>query len=101
LLEKRPPSGIWGGMWCLPEATRSSDLQAYCLKRFGARVLEVEPMPTLAHTFTHFSLDIRPLHLKVSALAPQAAEPGVTWLPLEEARGAAIPTPVRKILASL
>jgi A/G-specific adenine glycosylase len=101
LLEKRPPSGIWGGMWCLPEAARSSDLQAYCLKRFGARVLEAERMPTLMHTFSHFTLDIRPLHLKVSALAPQAAEPGVTWLPLEDARGAAIPTPVRKILAVL
>ena len=86
---------------CPPEATRGSDLQAYCLKRFGARVLEAERMPTLAHTFSHFTLDIQPLRLKVSALAPQAAEPGVTWLPLEDARGAAIPTPVRKILASL
>jgi len=101
LLEKRPPTGIWGGMWCLPEVARHPDLEAYCLKRFGARVLEVETMPTLAHGFTHFSLDIRPLHLRVSALVPQAAEPGLTWLSLEDARGAAIPTPVRKILAQL
>jgi A/G-specific adenine glycosylase len=101
LLEKRPPTGIWGGMWCLPEIARHPDLEAYCLKRFGARVLEVETMPTLAHGFTHFSLDIRPLHLRVSALVPQAAEPGLTWLSLEDARGAAIPTPVRKILAQL
>ena len=101
LLEKRPPTGIWGGMWCLPEVARHPDLEAYCLKHFGARVLEVETMPTLAHTFTHFSLDIRPLHVRVSALVPQAAEPGLTWLSLEDARGAAIPTPVRKILAQL
>jgi len=101
LLEKRPPTGIWGGMWCLPEVARHPDLEAYCLKRFGARVLEVETMPTLAHGFTHFSLDIRPLHVRVSALVPQAAEPGLTWLSLEDARGAAIPTPVRKILAQL
>jgi A/G-specific adenine glycosylase len=101
LLEKRPSPGIWGGMWCLPEAEDTSDLAAYCLKRFGARVLEVERMPSFAHGFTHFSLDIRPLRLRVSALAPQAAEPGVTWLPLEEARGAAIPVPVKKILAQI
>ena len=101
LLEKRPPSGIWGGMWCLPEVARNSDLAAYCLKHFGTRVIEVEPMPALAHGFTHFHLDIRPLHLRVSALVPHAAEPGITWLPLEDARGAAIPTPVRKILARL
>jgi len=101
LLEKRPPSGIWGGMWCLPEVARHPDLEAYCLKRFGAHVVEVEPMPALAHGFTHFSLAIRPLHVRVSALVPQAAEPGHTWLSLEDARGAAIPTPVRKILAQL
>jgi len=101
LLERRPPSGIWGGMWCLPEASGTSDLAAYCLKRFGVRVLEFEPLPTLAHGFTHFSLDIRPLRVRVSALVPQAAEPGVTWLPLEDARGAAIPAPVRRILAAL
>jgi A/G-specific adenine glycosylase len=66
-----------------------------------ARILEVERMPTLSHGFTHFSLDIRPLHVRVSALAPQAAEPGVTWLSLEDARSAAIPVPVKKILAQL
>jgi A/G-specific adenine glycosylase len=101
LLEKRPAPGIWGGLWCLPEAPRNADLEAYCLKRFGARVLEVEALPAIAHAFTHFRLDIRPLRLRVSALVPQAAEPGVVWLPLEEARGAAIPAPVRRILASL
>jgi A/G-specific adenine glycosylase len=85
----------------LPEAVDKTDLAAYCLKRFGARVLEVERMPALSHGFTHFSLTIRPLRLRVSALAPQAAEPGVTWLSLEDARGAAIPVPVKKILAQL
>jgi A/G-specific adenine glycosylase len=101
LLEKRPPSGIWGGMWCLPEAAQKTDIEAYCLKRFGAHVIEVEELPRIAHGFTHFKLDIRPLRLRVSALVPDAAEPGVLWLPLEEARSAAIPAPVRRILALL
>jgi A/G-specific adenine glycosylase len=101
LLEKRPAPGIWGGMWALPEVTRKTDLEAVCLKRFGARLNEVEELPRIEHGFTHFSLDIRPLRLRVSALVPKAPEPGMVWLPLEEARGAAIPAPVRKILASL
>jgi A/G-specific adenine glycosylase len=101
LLEKRPPAGIWGGMWSLPEAARKSDIAASCLKRFGARVIEIESLPPLAHGFTHFKLEIQPLRLRVSALVPQAAEPGVVWLPLEEARSAAIPAPVRRILAAL
>ena len=101
LLEKRPLAGIWGGMWCLPEAARKSEIEAYCLKRFGAHILEVEELPGIAHGFTHFKLDIRPVRLRVSALVPEAAEPGVIWLPLEEARNAAIPAPVRRILALL
>jgi A/G-specific adenine glycosylase len=101
LLEKRPVTGIWGGMWCLPETARKADLAADCLKRFGAHVIEVEELEPLAHGFTHFSLDIRPLRLRVSALVPSAEEPGVVWLPFEEARSAAIPAPVRRILAAL
>jgi len=101
LLEKRPPTGIWGGLWCLPETARKTDLEAYCLKRFGAHVVEVEVLETIAHGFTHFTLDIHPLRLRVSALAPNATEPGLVWLPLEEARSAAIPAPVRRILALL
>ena len=101
LLEKRPPAGIWGGMWSLPETARKADIAASCLKRFGARVIEIESLPPIAHGFTHFKLEIQPLRLRVSALVPQAAEPGVVWLPLEEARGAAIPAPVKRILAAL
>ncbi|HEY7743360.1 MAG TPA: A/G-specific adenine glycosylase [Burkholderiales bacterium] len=101
LLEKRPPTGIWGGMWCLPEAVRKTDVEAYCLKRFGVHVIEVDELPRIAHGFTHFKLDIRPLRLRVSALVPEAAEPGVIWLPLEEARNAAIPAPVKRILPQL
>ena len=101
LLEKRPAPGLWGGMWCLPEVARSTDLQAYCLQHFGAHVLKVEKLPTLGHGFTHFTLDIRPLHVHASALVPHAAEAGQAWLSLEEARQAAIPVPVKKILARL
>jgi A/G-specific adenine glycosylase len=101
LLEKRPPSGIRGGLWSLPEVAQKSDLESSCLRRFGAHVVDVEPLPTIAHGFTHFKLDIHPLRLRVSALTPQAAEPGVIWLSLEEALGAAIPAPVRRILASI
>lgn len=101
LLEKRPAAGIWGGMWCLPETAHKTDIAACSLKRFGAHVTGIEELPQIAHGFTHFKLSIRPLQVHVSALVPQAAEPGVVWLPIEEARGAAIPVPVRRILAQL
>ena len=101
LLEKRPPTGIWGGMWCLPEVTSTAGLEAHCLRRFGAHIVGADRLPAMAHGFTHFKLDIHPLRVRVGALTPRAGEPGLVWLPLEEARQAAIPAPVKRILESI
>jgi len=101
LLEKRPAAGIWGGLWCLPELATDADVAAACAQRFGASVAHAETLPPVAHGFTHFRLEIRPVHVRVGALEARAAEPGAVWLPLEDARGAAVPAPVRRILAAL
>ena len=101
LLEKRPPTGIWGGMWSLPEAGCDVDIAGYCRRRFGASVVDVEKLPPIAHGFTHYKLEISPIRLAIGKIVPQAAEPGLIWLPLEEARQAAIPAPVKRILALL
>jgi A/G-specific adenine glycosylase len=101
LLEKRPPVGIWGGLWCFPEADASEDAAASCARRFGALVEPLGELPTIAHGFTHFRLEIRPLALKVIAHESRASEPGYSWLPVQQALAAAIPAPVRRILATL
>jgi A/G-specific adenine glycosylase len=101
LLEKRPAAGIWGGLWCFPEMAPGENAQAICSQRFGARVTPLQALPVLEHGFTHFRLSITPQRLHVTALAPRAGEPGHTWLALADARSAAIPTPVRRILAAL
>ena len=101
LLEKRPPSGIWGGMWSLPEVAPSADVAALCEQRYAARITTNTPLPAIAHGFTHFKLDIEPRRLGVVRVVPRAAAPGVMWLPLEDALGAAIPAPVRRILGAL
>lgn len=101
LLEKRPESGIWGGLWCFPELARGGDIEEICVKRFGARVTRLAPLPVLEHGFTHFRLSITPQRLRVTTLAPGAAEPGHIWLTIEQAKAAAIPVPVKRILAHL
>lgn len=91
LLQRRPPSGIWGGLLSLPEGL---DL----LSRWGLNDLELEPLPPREHVFTHFRLEIRPLLGRVEALPPLAGEPGLSWLPLAEARTAGVPAPVARLL---
>lgn len=105
MLEKRPSSGIWGGLWSFPEMHASPQLEGRQLEeeiqnRFGCDVLSSQTLPTLTHTFTHFKLHIRPQ--LVDTRQNHSPNSGLHfWLTLEDAMGAAIPTPVRKMLSAL
>jgi A/G-specific adenine glycosylase len=101
MLEKRPASGIWGGLWSFPEMETADDAEAIALLRFGAMAQADKALPQLSHAFTHFKLHIQPQPLQVSKLSAQAREAGQVWLSVEDAIGAAVPTPIRKILQSL
>jgi A/G-specific adenine glycosylase len=99
LLEKRPSPGIWGGLWSFPEAP-PKDIGGYCVANLGCDVVKKQELQALEHGFTHFRLRIRPLLCDVAArLRLESA--GRQWLELAEAHDAAVPTPVRKLLALL
>jgi A/G-specific adenine glycosylase len=101
LLEKRPSTGIWGGLWSFPEAENSQDAEAIALKKFGVTAENDITLPNLTHVFTHFKLHICPQTLQVVKLNPQVNQAAHMWLNIEDAIGAAIPTPIRKILLSM
>jgi len=101
LLEKRPPAGIWGGLWSLPEAIVDADHAAASRERFGVEPRQCTPLPLLDHGFTHFRLRIHPMRIDIVRKQASAGEPGHVWLALEDARGAAVPVPVRRILERL
>lgn len=101
LLEKRPPTGIWGGMWCFPEEDADADAVAACAYRYGATVTLGAPMPLIAHGFTHFKLDILPQRATVAKWPQRAEEPGNLWIAPDDALRAAVPKPVRGIIERL
>ena len=100
LLEKRPGSGIWGGLWCPPQLDDGHGVADY-VQRSGMNMSERTELAGFTHTFTHFKLHITPVLLRVALKPQQAQQPGSVWLDVEEALQAAIPTPVRKVLRSL
>jgi A/G-specific adenine glycosylase len=57
LLEKRPPTGIWGGLWCLPEGRDAGSIAA----RLGITVNGADALPRIEHRLTHLRLVIEPL----------------------------------------
>lgn len=87
-LQKRPPVGIWGGLWCLPqsEPTETPDTAG--------------DLPTLKHVFSHFDLTIYP-----DLGPPPATEicegPEGAWVHPDDIEAYGLPTAVHRILATL
>ena len=98
LLQKRPLTGIWGGLWCPPEISLTEDTNSYCQQQFGLNVRVMEELPPLDHSFTHFKLRIYPRLLHVISPAPTHKNSILTRFSFEDALSAAIPTAVRRLL---
>ena len=100
LLERRPSPGIWGGLWSLPEIGADDDVAAAIRSRWGAKTTSIERLAPFTHVFTHFTLDVTPLRVLLDRR--RAIEPrGCVWLALSELEGAALPSPVRRLLRSI
>ena len=103
LLERRPPTGIWGGLLCLPQADDAAAARALAESLGGDWAGHVA-LGIIEHRFTHYHLTIRPLGLGVAASAGRAQaarEPRYQWLALSEAGDSGLPAPVRKLLSGL
>lgn len=98
LLERRPPSGIWGGLLSLPELTGKDDPTTYAAQALGCEITGVMALQSLKHAFTHFQLTILPLSAEVKRFTHVTDAARYCWLGREEIDAAALPTPVRKIL---
>jgi A/G-specific adenine glycosylase len=92
LLVRRPPSGIWGGLWCLPEA---GDV--------AFEAVESLPAPrSMRHVFTHFALHMSFDHARVGATPAHVGEgASLEWFALDRALASGLPQPVRKVLSNL
>lgn len=60
LMEKRPPSGIWGGLWCFLEISETSQL-TNLLTKLNLKQINSTNLDKFRHTFSHFHLDIEPI----------------------------------------
>jgi A/G-specific adenine glycosylase len=60
LMEKRPPSGIWGGLWCFLEVSDKSEIPTL-LNTLNLEATTSQTLTKFRHTFSHFHLDIEPI----------------------------------------
>jgi A/G-specific adenine glycosylase len=100
LLEKRPGSGIWGGLWCPPQFDDAASANTWCAQR-GLELTCAGELRPFVHTFTHFRMHITPLLFDVDSRPRQVEQPGQLWMDIHDAQQAAIPTPARLLLEKL
>lgn len=101
LLEQRPPSGLWGGLWCLPEVSQRGLLEA-ALHQRGLTGEREKSLPDFRHTFSHFHLDISPLRIRVKPAGKNVHETTrQRWVKHNNPGELGLAAPIKKLLESL
>jgi len=104
LLEKRPPTGIWGGLWSLPEYpwedADEQRLHQWCREQFHSEAHINERWPAIKHSFTHFQLTIHPFIVHCEQAPPAAImeDDRHLWYNSGQILKQALATPARRLL---
>ncbi len=102
LLQQRPPSGIWGGLWGLPECAPDVAPQAWCREALGLELDFAPAWPRVRHTFSHFHLDIDPIPAHVLGDNGRLMENGATvWYNVQAPDARGLAAPVKRLLEQL
>lgn len=108
LLEQRPPSGIWGSLWSLPEipATHTNncaDTANWSADTLGVPIEQLDTLPVFEHVFTHFRLHIQPLQARYNHHTPAPVTkimdaPARLWYKTSQLEHLGLPAPIRTLL---
>ena len=98
LLTQRPQTGIWGGLWSLPECAPEDDLSA-AIHACGVQGEPPLAMAAFEHVFTHFRLTIQPWYVRVIDSVPPSAP--LRWFGRAALADLGLPAPVRKLVDGL
>lgn len=99
LMQHRPPVGIWGGLWSFPECPAEQDLHHWCQSQLQITIESTKTLPILRHSFSHFHLDIEPVHAQVAGHAMGVMDSEqLIWYNTQQPDARGLPTPVQTLL---
>jgi A/G-specific adenine glycosylase len=101
LLRRRPPQGIWGGLWTPPEFEHEEAAAQFCATALPAARLDPQPLPRLRHAFTHFELEITPLRARCAAALTVMEGGGTLWYNPREPVRIGLPAPIAALLSDV
>jgi A/G-specific adenine glycosylase len=101
LLERRPESGIWGGLWCLPEFDTSSAASSYLRQTLQDVKDDPRALGSVEHAFTHFDLVITPMLARCSGFAGIMDGIQTVWYNPRQPARVGLPAPIKALLDEL
>jgi A/G-specific adenine glycosylase len=101
-LERRPPSGIWGGLWSFPELSTSDEAADWCQSHLASQPQSMDRLDTVRHSFSHFDLDILPILVRVNEASSKVTDGGAGhWYRMDKPSPLGLAAPVQKLMKSL
>lgn len=104
LLIRRPPVGIWGGLWGFPESKQTDPrlLPAWSKKTLGLTIKTQQHWPVVRHSFSHYHLFIHPVTAKLVGNSATVMELSDTvWYKLDHPDRRGLAAPVKRLLQQL
>jgi A/G-specific adenine glycosylase len=98
LLEKRHPSGIWGGLWSVPEFDNQEQALDWCSAQ-NVSIIHQQTLKQQRHTFSHYHLDYTPLLIQVDGLMSGVREVDrVDWYEINGSDKLGLAAPIKRLL---
>lgn len=99
LMEQRPPTGLWGGLFGFLETQLELE---EAIKALPFRTSDQKALESFRHTFSHFHLDIQPYLLFAdSPDGMQVNESNQRWFNIDESLGVGTAAPTQKIISQI
>ncbi len=100
-MERRPPTGIWGGLWSFPEID-AAEIDGWSASVIDGRETGRESLEPLRHSFSHYDLDILPVLVHADGVSSTVADSdSKAWFALDSSPPGGIAAPVSKLMQRL
>ena len=102
LMEKRPPAGIWGGLWCFLELSDIDQLPDL-LSKLNLKQTTTFALDKFRHTFSHFHLDIEAIVIDCEILPAKEISENSTlqWYNLATVASVGLAASTQKLIKQL
>jgi A/G-specific adenine glycosylase len=101
LLERRPDSGVWGGLWCLPEFETESAARAFATQSLHLPQPVPRHLDLIEHAFTHFDLVATPLLTRCEGNVSVMDAPRSLWYNPRQPARVGLPAPIKALIDGL